>query len=104
MTEFSAEVCCSNLRTHRPGPTPMSVLDKKICSLNAWCELFGEDLRGRCPRTRVGLLTNPQGKGTDSWSMWTPSSPHFTLWSTTSASLIRQRRSQVRKHPCVQAR
>ena len=27
--------------------------------LNAWCELSGEDMRGRCPRTRVGLLTNP---------------------------------------------
>src|SRR5215208_8510892 len=57
--------------------------------LNAWCELSLEDLSGRCPRTRVGLLTNPEGKGTDSsWLTWTPSSPHFTSWSTIFASLI----------------
>src|SRR5215208_54432 len=56
---------------------------------NAWCELSLEDLSGRCPRTRVGLLTNPEGKGTDSsWLTWTPSSPHFTSWSTIFASLI----------------
>jgi hypothetical protein len=34
--------------------------------LNAWCELSVEDLRGRCPFARVGLLTDPEGKGTDS--------------------------------------
>src|SRR5215204_991227 len=60
--------------------------------LNAWCELSGEDLRGRCPFARVGLLTDPQGKGTDSsWSMWTPSSPYSTLSQTTSATPIRQK-------------
>src|SRR5215207_8635843 len=56
---------------------------------NAWCELSFEDLRGRCPRTRVGLLTNPEGKGADSSCLtWTPSSLHFTSWSTIFASLI----------------
>src|SRR5215203_4232590 len=61
----------------------------RIDPLNAWCELSLEDLSGRCPRTRVGLLTNPEGKGTDSsWLTWTPSSPHFTSWSTIFASLI----------------
>src|SRR5215204_1720464 len=60
-----------------------------LTPLNAWCELSLEDLSGRCPRTRVGLLTNPEGKGTDSsWLTWTPSSPHFTSWSTIFASLI----------------
>src|SRR5215208_2209980 len=58
--------------------------------LNAWCELSIEDLRGRCPRTRVGLLTNPEGKGTDcSCSTWTPSSPHFTSSSMNFATLIK---------------
>jgi magnesium transporter len=33
--------------------------------LNAWCELSVADLSGRCPRARVGLLPDPQGKGTD---------------------------------------
>jgi hypothetical protein len=48
--------------------------------LNAWCELSGRKLSGRCPRFRVGLLPDPEGKGTGlSWSTWTPSSPHFTL-------------------------
>src|SRR5215207_7537968 len=77
-----------------------------LCSLNAWCELSIEDLRGRCPRSRVGLLPHPEGKGTDpSCSTWTPSSPHFTLWSTTSATPIRQHlRSRARKPPCVQAK
>jgi len=38
--------------------------------LNAWCELLGESLSGRCPPFRVGLLPDPQGKGTDSsWSI-----------------------------------
>ena len=34
--------------------------------LNAWCELHGEDLSGRCPHIRVGLPTSPEGKGADS--------------------------------------
>src|SRR5215204_4666188 len=34
--------------------------------LNAWCELPAEDLSGRCPPIRVGLPTDPEGKGTDS--------------------------------------
>src|SRR3954453_15979787 len=34
-------------------------------SLIAWCELGGENLSGRCPRSRVGLLPDPEGKGTD---------------------------------------
>jgi len=73
--------------------------------LDAWCELSGKDLRGRCPFARVGLLPDPEGKGTDSsWSMWTPSSPDFTLRWTTSATPSRQPRSQVREHPCVRAR
>src|SRR5215204_6583560 len=68
--------------------------------LNAWCELSGEDLRGRCPFARVGLLTDPQGKGTDSsWSMWTPSSPYSTLSQTTSATPIRQKRGPARSPP-----
>ena len=46
-------------------------------TLNAWCELSVRDLSGRCPRARVGLLPDPQGKGTDSLcSTRTPSSPH----------------------------
>jgi hypothetical protein len=60
--------------------------------LNAWWELSVGDLSGRCPHTRVGLPTDPEGKGTDSsWLMWTPSSPHFTLRLTTSATPIRQK-------------
>ena len=40
--------------------------------LNAWCELFGRNLSGRCPQIRVGLpIPIPEGKGTDSWSMRT---------------------------------
>src|SRR5215217_6635052 len=63
-------------------------------ALNAWCELFGRELSGRCPRIRVGLpIPIPEGKGTDSWSMWTPSSPYSTSWSTTSASPVRKRNS-----------
>jgi len=34
----------------------------KLLPLNAWCELSVEDLRGGCPRSRVGLLPDPQGK------------------------------------------
>jgi hypothetical protein len=61
--------------------------------LNAWCELTVEDLSGRCPQTRVGLPnTDPEGKGTDSsCSTWTPSSPHFTSWWTTSATPARKK-------------
>src|SRR5215203_185790 len=74
-------------------------------ALNAWCELSGEDLRGRCPFARVGLLTDPQRKGTDSsWSMWTPSSPYSTLSQTTSATPIRQKRGQARSPPSPRAR
>jgi hypothetical protein len=37
-------------------------------ALNAWCELSGRKLSGRCPRFRVGLLPDPEGKGTGlSW-------------------------------------
>ena len=32
---------------------------------NAWCELLVEDLSGRCPPIRVGLPTDPEGKGTE---------------------------------------
>jgi transposase len=39
--------------------------------LNVWCELSGRILSGRCPRFRVGLLPDPQGKGTDPCSTWT---------------------------------
>src|SRR5215217_6994724 len=56
--------------------------------LNVWCALSMWELSGRCPRTRVGLLTDPEGKGTDPCSMWTPSSPHFTSSWTTSARPI----------------
>src|SRR5215204_5195852 len=74
-------------------------------ALNAWCELSGEDLRGRCPFARVGLLTDPQRKGTDSsWSMWTPSSPYSTLSQTTSATPIRQQRGPARSPPSPRAR
>jgi hypothetical protein len=41
-------------------------LARRARSLNAWCELHGEDLSGRCPRIRVGLPTSPEGKGADS--------------------------------------
>ena len=62
----------------------------------------------RAVGTINGLLTDPEGKGTDSsWSMWTPSSLHFTLWSTTFATPTRQhcqRRNQVRKRRFVQVR
>src|SRR5215211_1369576 len=58
------------------------------CLLNAWCELHGEDLSGRCPQIRVGLPTSPEGKGANSTcSMWTPSSPYSTSSWMTSASL-----------------
>src|SRR5215210_5978537 len=56
--------------------------------LNAWCELHGEDLSGRCPQIRVGLPTSPEGKGAELLcSMWTPSSPYSTSSWMTSASL-----------------
>jgi hypothetical protein len=66
-----------------------------VLALNAWCELLERELSGRCPRIRVGLpIPIPEGKGTDSsWSMWTPSSPYSTSWSTTSASPVRKRNS-----------
>ena len=69
-------------------------------TLNAWCELPVGNLSGRCPPSRVGLLPVPEGKGTDSsWSMWTPSSPHFTLRSTTSATPIRQKATRPSSLP-----
>jgi hypothetical protein len=40
--------------------------DAVVESLNAWCELSGESLSGRCPPFRVGLPPRPEGKGTDS--------------------------------------
>src|SRR5215218_2259217 len=74
-------------------------------ALNAWCELFVEDLSGRCPHLRVSLPPDPKGKGTDSSCLtWTPSSPHFTLRSTTFASPVRRKRSPVPKPPSVQVR
>src|SRR5215217_7132950 len=77
-----------------PRPAPL---------LNAWCELHGEDLSGRCPRSRVGLPPDPEGKGADSsWLTWTPSSPHFTLWSTTFASPARRKENPVPKPPSPQ--
>jgi hypothetical protein len=36
-----------------------------LTHLNAWCELPVEDLSRRCPQTRVGLLPDPEGKGTE---------------------------------------
>jgi hypothetical protein len=50
--------------------------------LNVWCELLERKLSGRCPPIRVGVpMPFPEGKGTVlSWSTWTPSSPHSTLW------------------------
>src|SRR5919106_2441275 len=61
--------------------------DKRgVLALNAWCELSVRNLSGRRPRSKVGLPPDPEGKGTDLCSTWTPSSPHSTLWSTTSAS------------------
>src|SRR5215204_2335536 len=93
------------------GETPQrlakeaSLFNLSGLSLNAWCELSGRDLRGRCPFARVGLLPDPQGKGTDSsWSMWTPSSPHFTSRLTTSATLNSQREGLVPKPPSPTAR
>ena len=37
----------------------LTTLKKTRTTLNAWCELSGKDLRGRCPFARVGLLTDP---------------------------------------------
>ena len=92
----------------RDDPRRHIMSETRIEPLNAWCEIAGKDLSGRCPFARVGLLTDPEGKGTDSsWSMWTPSSLHFTLWSTTFATPTRQhcqRRNQVRKRRFVQVR
>src|SRR5918997_6230344 len=38
-----------------------SLRPSTLVHLNAWCELHGEDLSGRCPRIRVGLPTSSQG-------------------------------------------
>src|SRR5829696_4563854 len=73
--------------------------------LDAWWELSVGNLSGRCPHTRVGLPTDPEGKGTDSsWLMWTPSSPHFTLRLTTSATPIRQKSDPAPKPPSPKAK
>src|SRR5215213_7972192 len=70
--------------------------------LNAWCELPAEDLSGRCPQTRVGLPTDPEGKGTELLcSIWTPSSPHLTLRSMSSASPAHRKQCQDRRHLSV---
>jgi hypothetical protein len=62
-------------------------------------------LSGRCPRSKVGLLPDPPGKGTDSsCSTWTPSSPHFTSRSTTFASPARRKVSPVPKPPSAQVK
>src|SRR5918994_5689816 len=74
-------------------------------TLNAWCELPVGNLSGRCPPSRVGLLPDPQGKGTDSsCSTWTPSSPHSTLRWTTSATLNRQKSGPAPNPPSPKAR
>src|SRR5918995_5687106 len=74
-------------------------------SLNAWCELSVGNLSGRCPHARVGLPPDPLGKGTNSsWSMWTPSSPHSTLWLTTSATPILRKSDPAPKPPSPKAR
>src|SRR5215207_2003066 len=67
---------------------PQKVSQEFMEHLNAWCELHGEDLSGRCPHIRVGLPTSPEGKGADfTCSMWTPSSPYSTSSWMISASL-----------------
>src|SRR5215204_4342593 len=86
--------CCRNLGTMFGTGT-----------LNAWCELPVGNLSGRCPPFRVGLLPVPEGKGTDSsWLTWTPSSPHFTLRSMSSATPIRQEGDPAPKPPSPKAR
>src|SRR5215213_9970600 len=72
--------------------------------LNAWCELSARDLRVRHPRSKVGLLPDPQGKGTDSWSMWTPSSPYFMSWLTTFAKPGRRKSARLLKPPSARVR
>src|SRR5215207_9073159 len=47
-------------------------------TLNAWCELFGRNLSGRCPQIRVGLLTDPEGKGPTPYARC-GHLPHHTL-------------------------
>src|SRR5215208_1761288 len=75
------------------------ILDRIEVQLNAWCELSTRNLSGRCPRTKVGMPPDPEGKGTDPCSMWTPSSLHSTSWSTTSATASRQKGGPARKLP-----
>src|SRR5215216_7609473 len=50
----------------------------KSITLNAWCELFGQNLSGRCPQIRVGLLTNAEGKGPTPYARC-GHLPHHTL-------------------------
>jgi hypothetical protein len=54
-----------------PCPTTLRyVMVSAPCPLNAWCELPVENLSGRCSQTRVGLLPDPEGKGTELlWSI-----------------------------------
>src|SRR5215217_7621006 len=77
--------------------------DRRIKELNAWCELSARNLRGRHPRSKVGLLPDPEGKGTNSWSMWTPSSPHFMSWLTTFAIPSRRKSVRVLRPPSARA-
>src|SRR5829696_4939400 len=94
------------------GPSPKEEGDSKKrphthdangyqATLNVWCELLERKLRGRCPPIRVGLpMPFPERKGTVlSWSTWTPSSPHSTLLSTTSASPDCKNNTPDQMHP-----
>jgi hypothetical protein len=51
-------------RLSEKGTSNAPIVD--LAGLNAWCELHGEDLSGRCPRSRVSLPPDPEGKGADS--------------------------------------
>src|SRR5215211_6074139 len=85
--------------------TTSSILQGGQALLNAWCELAAQNLSGRCPPARVGLLPDPEGKGTvPSCSTWTPSSPHFTSWWTTSATPSRPKGGPGPRRPSPTAR
>jgi len=56
----------------------LRAIELDLKGLNAWCELSVGNLSGRCPRSKVGLLTDPEGKEP------TPHArrghlPHYTL-------------------------
>jgi hypothetical protein len=55
----------ASIKSNLAAPAPSLVFSLS----NAWCELSTRNLSGRCPRTKVGLLTHPEGKGTDPCSM-----------------------------------